>query len=73
MNEPLLYEEALNAFIRYHKNHPDVYDDNGRWIGTRIWVQPSRSLSKVTWKYVYLNNINGLLAKYNRQKKEIII
>ena len=29
-------------------------------------------MTKVTWKYVYLYNSNGLLAKYNRKTKEII-
>ena len=34
-------------------------------------LYPSRSLTEVTWKYVYLYNHDGLIAKYNRQTKKI--
>ena len=68
-----LYYEALEALLLYHKNNPDVYDANGRWLGVRRWQQPCCLLTKVTWKYVYLSNINGPIAKYNRKSGEIII
>ena len=68
-----LFNTALKAFIHYYKNHPDVYDENGHWCGNRTWEQPCSSLSRITWKYVYLCNINGQLAKYNRQNGRIII
>ena len=68
-----LHSEAIEALTQFFKNNPDVYDENGRWVGVRRWVQPCESITKVTWKYVYLSNINGLIAKYNRRTGEIII
>lgn len=68
-----LYLEALKALIAFHKRKPDVYDEFGNYLGTRRWVQPSEFDSVVGRKYVYLNNINGLIAKYNLQTGEIII
>lgn len=67
------YKKAMAALKSYHKNNPDVYDANGRWMGTREWVQPCESYTRVTWKYVYLSNINGLIAKYNRMTGEVTI
>ena len=67
------YEMALAALKTFHENNLDVFDANGAWMGERMWIQPSESLTKVTWKYVYLSNINGLIAKYNRQTGEVII
>ncbi len=34
-----------------------------------IFMQPSKDLSIVGRKYIYLNNCNGLLAKYNIQSQ----
>ena len=68
------YTVAVEALMLFHKRNPDVYDDEtGEWIGQRRWVQPCEADSKVTWKYVYLSNTNGLIAKYNRRTGEIII
>ena len=69
----LEFERALKALISFHKRNPSVYDRYGRYVGERMWGQPTRSMTEVTWKYVYLYNINGLLAKYNRQTKRIVI
>ena len=66
------YEVALNALIMFHKRNPNVYDENGNWLGERVWQQPARSMTKVTWKYVYLYNASGLLAKYNRKTMEFV-
>lgn len=66
------YEVALNALIKFHEENPNVYDGSGYWLGARVWQQPAQAMTKVTWKYVYLYNINGLLAKYNRKTKEIV-
>lgn len=67
------YDEALEALILYFKENPSVIDNNGVYHGERIWVQPSEALSTIGRKYVYLNNCNGLIAKYNMQTGEIII
>ena len=67
-----LYDEALDALMKYHRYNPNVKDEYGRVLGVRRWVQPSRSLSRTTWKYVYLNNINGLVAKYEIKNKKIV-
>lgn len=67
-----LYQEALNALIKHHRRHPNVVDCNGRYLGERQWVEPSETLSSITWKYVYLNNINGLIAKYDIRKQRIV-
>lgn len=66
------YDEALEALILYFKENPSVIDNNV-YHGERIWVQPSEALSTIGRKYVYLNNCNGLIAKYNMQTGEIII
>ena len=68
-----LYLEAVKALECYHKNHPSVFDEFGRYQGERIWVQPSEFESEIGRKYVYLRNINGLLAKYDIKKRRIII
>ena len=68
-----LYQEALEALALFHKCNPDVYDADGKWVGVRRWQQPCSNLTKATWKYVYLFNTNGLIAKYNRKSGEIII
>ena len=67
------FEEALDALIKFHRENPSVYDDFGRYVGERIWVQPCQTDSVIGHKYVYLNNINGLIAKYNMRTGEIII
>lgn len=67
-----IYDEALKALIAFHKHKPDVYDEFGNYLGTRRWVQPSKFDSVVGRKYVYLNNINGLIAKYDMKKKQIV-
>ena len=63
MNE--LYLVAVKALLRYHKTHLSTFDGMGVYQGERIWVEPSQSASVVGRKYVYLNNSNGHLAKYN--------
>lgn len=65
--------EAVKALQKYFKNNPEVYDTNGRWVGVRRWVQPCESDTKTTRRFVYLSNINGLIAKYNRTTGEITI
>ena len=35
-------------------------------------VYPSKGLTEVTWKYVYLYNHDGLIAKYNRRTRKIV-
>lgn len=67
------YEEALEALMQFHNDNPSVYDEFGRYVGERVWVQPCESQTKVGRKYVYLNNINGLIAKYNMRTGEIIL
>ena len=59
-NEELIFD-AIDAYYRFCKRNNYVY------------LQPCRSSTEVTWKYVYLYNINGLLAKYNRRTKKIIV
>ena len=71
--ESAIYDKAMKALIKFHDDNPDVYDEYGRYQGQRLWIQPARELTRITWKYVYFSNINGLLAKYNRRTKEIII
>ena len=60
-----LYQEAVDALMKYHRENPSVVDCYGRYQGERRWVEPSEALSRITWKYVYLNNTNGLIAKYD--------
>lgn len=67
------FEEALDALIRFHEENPYVFDELGRFVGIRSWVQPDASMTRVTKRFVYLYNINGQLAKYNRRTHEIII
>lgn len=69
----VFYEEALDALIKFHKENPSVFDDFGKYVGERIWVQPSQMDSVIGRKYVYLNNINGPIAKYSIKTGEIII
>ncbi len=71
MNFHFIFNEALDALKLFHHDNPSVYDDFGRYVGERTWVQPSEALSVVGRKYVYLNNINGRIAKYNMQTGEI--
>ena len=67
------FREALDALHLFFKENPSLYDDGGVYLGERIWIQPSESLSTIGRKYVYLNNCNGLIAKYNMQTGEVII
>ena len=67
-----LYLEALKALIAFHKRKPDVYDEFGNYLGRRGWVQPSEFDSVIGRKYVYLNNNNGLIAKYDLKQKKIV-
>lgn len=67
------FDEALEALILYYKENPSVIDNNGVYCGEREWVQPNEALSTIGKKYVYLNNCNGLIAKYDMQTGEIII
>lgn len=46
-------EKAIGAYFRKSKREGLNY------------MQPSKYLSYVGRKYIYLNNCNGLLAKYN--------
>lgn len=55
-----LENEAIDAYFEYCKKHGYIYQ------------QPCRCSTVITWKYVYLYNINGLLAKYNRRTKRIV-
>ena len=55
----------MDALVNYHRENPGVFDCYGRYQGERRWVEPSKALSRITWKYVYLNNLNGLIAKYD--------
>ncbi len=67
------FKEAVNALLQFHKDNPSVYDEFGRYQGERLWVQPSECDSVIGRKFVYLNNINGQIAKYDIKKGEIII
>lgn len=69
----LLFIEAIDALRKFHKENPSVYDDFGKYVGERKWVQPSQMDSVIGRKFVYLNNINGPIAKYNIKTGEIII
>ena len=53
------FENAVKAYHRHCKRKGYIYS------------QPGLSSSYETWKYVYLYNCNGLLAKYDRRKKRI--
>ncbi len=53
-------EKALDAYFRKAKREGIIF------------MQPSAGLSKVGRKYIYLNNCNGLLAKYNMQTQRFI-
>lgn len=70
--EGILYDVALEALIRYHDANPSVYDANGIYAGERIWQQPARDMTRFTCRYVYLNNVNGLVAKYDFRRHCII-
>lgn len=50
--EPSIFENAVKAYAKYCK-------ENGY-----IFCQPSEILSAVGRKYVYLENTNGKLGKY---------
>ncbi|MDR2005320.1 MAG: hypothetical protein LBQ74_20040 [Prevotella sp.] len=56
-----LLDEAIMAYN-------DYCEDNGI-----IFQQPCKYSSETGRKYVYLNNTNGLLAKYDIKTKEIIV
>lgn len=55
-----LYDEAVSAWEKCCLEKGAVFQ------------QPNRYLSEIGTKYVYLRNINGLLAKYDIQAKKII-
>lgn len=68
-----LFFEAVEALADFAKRNPSVYDEFGRYQGERLWVQPSECDSVIGRRFVYLNNINGQIAKYDIKKGEIII
>lgn len=67
----LIYLKAVKALQHYHKTHPSTFDSMGVYQGERIWVEPSQSDTVIGRKYVYLNNANGHLAKYNIKSGKI--
>ena len=69
MNNENLFQEALKAYYRESEKQMRSlgYSKNEYSIS-----QPCAGDTVVTWKYVYLNNINGQLAKYNHRSKVII-
>ena len=50
---------AVKAYVRYCQNNGLIYQ------------QPNEALCRVDQKYVYLENINGLLAKYDIKERRI--
>jgi hypothetical protein len=55
------FEDAVKAYQRYCKNNNLIYS------------QPSELLSKTGRKYVYLENINGDLGRYEIETGKILI
>ncbi len=58
--ETSIFETAVAAYQRYCKRNGFIYQ------------QPDATLSDVGRKYVCLENINGLLAKYDIEKRCIL-
>ena len=55
------FYKAVMAYYRFCKRNMYFYN------------QPSISSSYETWKYVYLYNCNGYLAKYDKRKRRIVL
>lgn len=64
--------EAVKAYAKACKNGTPFLFPNGECHNLH-YCEPSESLSKIGRKYVYLNNCNGLLARYVIRTKQIII
>lgn len=58
--EDSIFETAVKAYVRYCRNNGLIYQ------------QPNEALSEVDREYVYLENINGPLVKYDIKKRRII-
>jgi hypothetical protein len=59
-DNPELHQEAVDAWLKWCEQTGSVPDASGKydsWIGKR---------------YVYLGNINGLIAKYDILKKTLV-
>jgi hypothetical protein len=59
-DNPELHQEAVDAWLKWCEETgsvPDASNKYASWIGKR---------------YVYLGNVEGLLAKYDIQKKELV-
>lgn len=58
--EDSIFETAIKAYVRYCRNNGLIYE------------QPNEALSEVDREYVYLENINGPLVKYDIKKRCIV-
>lgn len=58
--ETSVFETAVETYLRYCKRNCFIYQ------------QPDATLSRVGRKYVWLENINGPLAKYDIKKQCIV-
>ncbi|MDQ3395308.1 MAG: hypothetical protein M3512_14520 [Bacteroidota bacterium] len=55
-----LLEKVIDAYFRKSKRKGFMFN------------QPSKDLTKVGRKYVYLSNINGVFAKYNSKSQRFV-
>lgn len=60
-DSPDLFQEASIALEKYCKKNGQIFDF------------PSADMSEIGTKYVYLRNVNGLLAKYDIERKIIVV
>lgn len=67
-----LFMEAVRAYARVCKNGTPFLCSNGEYHNLS-YCEPSESLSEIGRKYVYLNNSNGTLVRYNIKSKQIVV
>lgn len=67
-----LFMEAVRAYARVCKNGTPILFPDGEFRNLS-YCEPSESLSEIGRKYVYLNNSNGTLVKYNIKNKQIVV
>lgn len=71
--ENVLLEQAIDAYYEVCRYGMQVLDRKGNVYSMLVYIQPSRWLSKVGRKYVYLRNINGDIARFNIKTGDITV
>lgn len=73
MKKDILLKQAIEHYYDVCRYGMQVTDRKGNVYSMLTYMQPSRWLSKVGWKYVHLRNCNGDIARYNIKTRTITV